>query len=96
MRPPCGPRITAAFVVGFLSAFLSVSSESAAAQDTTVITVDNAPLWGTSDGPDEYVIGQPASITVDKQGNIFVFDRRTPIIRQYDSRGANLARDFLR
>ncbi len=71
-------------------------------QDTTVVRIDNSPQWGenvtlveelrigTMDGSDEYVLGQPETITVDRAGNIYVVDGQVPIIRQYDSLGQHI------
>jgi len=79
------------------------------AQDTTVVTADNPPVWGEPvrlveevrigmlEGPDEYMFGAVSYVTVrPSDGAIFVFDEQVPILRRYDTSGEfvrNIGRD---
>ncbi len=97
--------IASAFAAISTTATLAMIGSATSGQDTVVVNVGNTPRWGSAvalieelrigsiDGPDEYVFGQPETITVDRLGNITVFDRQVPIIRQYDSLG-NYVRDI--
>lgn len=73
---------------------------TASAQDTTVASADNPPVWGervrliedlrigTLDGPEKYLFGRVAAVAArPSDGMIFVLDAQVPIIRQYDADG---------
>ena len=68
--------------------------------DTVVVRTLSGSAWGDTasleaevsigmlEGPDEYLIGNPRSIAVGADGEIYVLDRQVPVIRMYDRDGA--------
>ena len=42
---------------------------------------------GMADGPEEYMLGDVADITLGRDGSIYVLDRQVPAIRHYDGQG---------
>jgi len=45
---------------------------------------------GMVEGPDEYLIGEPASIAVGPDGTIYVLDTQVPVLRAYGPDGTHL------
>ncbi len=70
--------------------------------DTIVVRTMSGSIWGDTaylesevsigmlDGPDEYLLGDPRSMTVGEGGIIYVLDRQVPVIRAYGSDGTYL------
>lgn len=69
------------------------------AQQVSTVRSTNDPVWGHDvslveevrigrlNGPEEYVFGSIADLTVDAEGRIYVADGQVPIVRVYDADG---------
>ena len=69
------------------------------AQDTLLVSADNAPVWGTGlelveelkigalDGPEHEIFGRIVGIVADSAGTIYVADSQVPVVRVFDRDG---------
>ncbi|MEJ2186831.1 MAG: hypothetical protein P8Z36_12940 [Gemmatimonadota bacterium] len=70
--------------------------------DTVVVHTVSGSTWGAParlveeqrigvfDGPEEYMFGDIAGLAVDRDGNIYVYDRQVPVLRKYAPDGSYL------
>jgi sugar lactone lactonase YvrE len=70
--------------------------------DTVVVRTLSGSVWGDTatlvaevtigvlDGADEYVIGEPRSIAVSPEGEIYLLDTQVPVLRAYSPDGTHL------
>jgi hypothetical protein len=68
--------------------------------DTIVVHTVSGSVWGTQrrleeeqrigvfDGPEEYMFGGIAGLAVDRDGNMYVYDRQVPVLRKYGPDGS--------
>lgn len=70
--------------------------------DTIVVHTNSGSVWGgpatlveearigVFDGPEEYMFGDIAGLAVDRDGDIYVYDRQVPVLRKYGPDGSYL------
>ncbi|MDE2764216.1 MAG: 6-bladed beta-propeller [Gemmatimonadota bacterium] len=84
--PPAGPRVEID-TIGDTTIVRTLSGSVWAAEARLVSEVSIGEL----DGPDEYLFGRIGSLAVDRDRNVYVFDRQSQHVRVFDPAGAYVA-----